>query len=214
MEITQKLTSAQKKTEWCQSWTTKSGSREDSVTQGVQAKTTFSSESEAAQGPESQSQWPLRPRLQPQATSWPCPKGPAPCTCWGLSCPRSHILGSPKGNKWDEPQWDMTSGTTYFEYIIIPCKSRWASKIKSTICLSTLSFSTIIWLAPEKTSSVQPWIRQADLKPSPEGIMCQNQRATLKWEERQQINSRIALHTGNMMLPVVHQDCAEYHSSY
>lgn len=36
--------------------------------------------------------------------------------------------------------------------------------------------------------------------------MCQNQRATLKWEERQQINPRIALHTGNIVLPVAHQD--------
>lgn len=36
--------------------------------------------------------------------------------------------------------------------------------------------------------------------------MCQNQRATLKWEERQQINPRIALHTGNIVLLVAHQD--------
>lgn len=96
----------------------------------------------------SKTSWSAPAPAHTMTTSW----GPALHACSGLGLSWCCILGAPQGNMWDEPQLDETSGATYFECIIIPCKSRWASKIKSTICLSMAFFPIIILLAPEKTS--------------------------------------------------------------
>lgn len=65
-------------------------------------------------------------------------------------------------------------------------------------------FSTIFLLAPEKNLLCAA-VNQADLKPLPEKMVCQNQGTTLKGEKIQQINSRLGWHTGNSPEPVVHQ---------
>lgn len=146
------------------------------ITQGVQAKTKLESGNDVA-GLEVSKQRPRRSGPA-QAHIMPCTQGPAACTCSGF---RLLLVLYFRFSMRDEPQSNATSGATYLECIMSPCKSRWANKIKSTICPS-MFFSAIFFLAPEKNLLCAA-VNQADLKPLPERVVCQNQGATLKWEK-------------------------------